>query len=435
MLEPGVELAGKFKLLKTVGQGGMGAVWRARNLTTGAQVAIKVLRRDFHEDPLAEQRFRYEAKLGAVLAHRNITRVFDLVEDTDGALILVMELLHGQTLRQYAAEQGPLSTREAVAILVAVLAGLQHAHEHGVIHRDLKPSNILLHVDPDGLMTPKLLDFGIAKSEESKIETRTGDAFGTPSYMSPEQVRTQPLDARSDIFGCAVLLYEIISGTNPFSQPSPTATLAKVLELDVDPDPSIDPRVWLEIQRALSKQPYQRHGSAKEFAAALAAALGETEGSLVSSLRREVTNLPQLDAFTEITDVDEVIHRSVPVPAMDRSGGTRGTLPVRSLKPLAYGAGAVAIVAIAGGIGLAASRTHASTPPPSAPPAISFAARPPPPPPPPGPGPGPSESPVIELPASPQTASPTPASNGGRRPSGGHTSPQPSRSLARTPGF
>src|SRR5262249_9067057 len=146
---------------------------------------------------------------------------------------------------------------------------------------------MLLHVDPDGTVTPKLLDFGIAKAKDSSIDTRTGDALGTPSYMSPEQVRSSDLDGRSDLFSCAVVLYELITGNSPFSGPSPTAILANVLELEVDPDPRIEPRVWLEIHRALSKQAYQRHASAKEFSAALCTATGETEQALVQSLRRE----------------------------------------------------------------------------------------------------------------------------------------------------
>jgi len=265
----------------------MGAVWIARNLATGADVAIKVLHPG-QGDAEAAERFRHEARLGAMLGHRNITRVFDLLEDNDGSLVLVMELLRGETLEGHLRAKGPLSGKDAVALLVPILSGLQHAHDHGVVHRDLKPSNIFVHVDPDGQATPKLLDFGIAKLEQSNIHTRTGDVLGTPSYMSPEQVRaSNKLDGRSDLFSVGVVLYEIITGENPFGAPVSSAALARVLELEIDPDPRLEPRLWMEVQRALSKQAYERHASASELARALCAAVGESEVSLAQSLRRE----------------------------------------------------------------------------------------------------------------------------------------------------
>ena len=278
VLEPGVRIGRKLEVLRRLGEGGMGTLWVARNLTTEAEVAIKVLRplrpddRDLH----AAERFRHEAKLGAMLTHRNITRVYDLLEDEDGSLVLVMELLRGETLEQAFLARGALSTKEAVAIIVPILGALQHAHEHGVVHRDLKPSNVFLHVDPDGHATPKLLDFGIAKMKDSSVKTQAGNVLGTPSYMSPEQVRASAqLDGRSDVFSVASVLYELVTGENPFRTDSPSATLARVLEVEVDPDPRLEPRVWLEVQRALSKQPYERHPSAAAFAAALCDALGE----------------------------------------------------------------------------------------------------------------------------------------------------------------
>lgn len=283
--QPGDRLARKLELVRHLGEGGMGTVWVARNLATEAEVAIKVLRSHRDDDEHAADRFRHEARLGARLEHRNITRVFDLLEDDDGSLVLVMELLQGQTLEAAYKAKGALSTREAVEIIVPILGALQHAHEHGVVHRDVKPSNVFLHVDPDGHTTPKLLDFGIAKTHDASVLTRTGDALGSPSYMSPEQVRaSKKLDGRSDLFSTGVVLYEILTGENPFQASSPTAVLAQVLELEIDPDPRIDPRVWLEIQRALSKQAYERHPSASNLAEALSRAAGLVH---VTSLRRE----------------------------------------------------------------------------------------------------------------------------------------------------
>jgi serine/threonine-protein kinase len=274
-LQPGDRVARRLELLRPLGAGGMGTVWAARNLTTGAEVAIKLLEVVGDDEAHAAERFRHEAKLGAMLAHRNITRVFDLHEDEGGALVLVMELLQGETLEAWYKRNGTLSNREAVGVIVPILGALQQAHEHGVVHRDLKPSNIFLHIDPDGHVTPKLLDFGIAKTNDSSVETRAGDALGTPSYMSPEQVRaSKQLDGRSDVFSIGVVLYEILTGENPFHAQTSSAALAHVLELEIDPDPRIEPRVWLEVQRALSKQAYERHPSAGALAEALSKAIG-----------------------------------------------------------------------------------------------------------------------------------------------------------------
>lgn len=263
----------------------MGSVWIARNDMTQAEVAVKVLRLDRIDDPLALERFRHEAKVGATLAHRNITRVFDLVEEDD-SLILVMELLRGETL-EARTERGVLDNEEAVAIMVPILRALEHAHEHGIVHRDVKPSNVFLHVDPDGHVIPKLLDFGIAKEEDSSIHTKTGEALGTPYYMSPEQVRAEPLDGRSDLFAVGSILYELITGETAFRAPSVTASLARVLEAEIDPTPAIAPRVWLEIARALSKRPYERHANAGDFARALAAAVALGEVALTERIRRQ----------------------------------------------------------------------------------------------------------------------------------------------------
>lgn len=318
-LEPGLRLANKLELVRRLGEGGMGAVWTARNVTTGAEVAVKVLLPERQKAAHAVERFRHEAKLGATLAHRNITRVFDLLEAEDGSLVLVMELLRGDTLRSYLAARGRLTSEEAVAIAVPILSALQHAHDHGVVHRDLKPSNIFLHVEPDGHAIPKLLDFGIAKVEDSSIHTRTGDTLGTPSYMSPEQVRARTeLDGRSDLFSIGVVLYETITGENPFRAPTSSGALAQVLEAEVDPDPRIDPRVWLEIRRALSKQPYERHGSARELASALCAAIGRNDASLAEGLRFDDLVPEAIESSHEPIVTSVPVAQSTPRPTRSR---------------------------------------------------------------------------------------------------------------------
>ncbi len=276
-------------LVRRLAAGGMGDVWLARNETTGAHIAAKILRPNPDQRTQAEERFRREARLGGLLAHRSIVRIFDFLEEPDGTLVLVMELLRGDTLERWIEQRGALPLREAMAIVAAVLSALQHGHEQGVVHRDVKPSNILLAVEPDGRIIPKLLDFGIAKMPKNDTsKTMDGVVLGTPSYMSPEQIKSEPdLDGRSDLFSAAVVLYEALTGTCPFAAPTPSAAIAAVLQSAVDPDPRIAPLLWLEVQRALSKRPKQRHASASEMSAAMLAAIGETEDSLSTVLRTE----------------------------------------------------------------------------------------------------------------------------------------------------
>jgi serine/threonine protein kinase len=283
-LETGARVGGKYRLARRIAVGGMGEVWRARNETTGAEVAVKVSRRSDADD--RDVRFRTEARLGSMVSHRNVVRIFDLVEDDDGSLVLVMELLRGESLAQHLKTRGRLDTREALAIALPILSGLGHAHGEGIVHRDVTPANVFLAIDPDGQVTPKLIDFGIAKLPAAGNHTLDGRVLGTPRYMAPEQIRGQELDGRSDLFSVAVVLYETIAGTCPFDAGSPSASLAAVLEAEVDPDPRIEPRVWLELARALGKRPYERHATAAAFAEGLRRAAGETDASLAPLLRR-----------------------------------------------------------------------------------------------------------------------------------------------------
>jgi serine/threonine-protein kinase len=296
-LEAGARVAGKYRLARRIAVGGMGEVWRARNETTGAEVAVKVSRRSDGDG--TSVRFRTEAKLGSMVSHRNIVRIFDLVEDADGSLVLVMELLRGESLAQHLKARGRLDVREALAIAVPILSGLGHAHAEGIVHRDVTPANVFLAVDPDGQVTPKLIDFGIAKVPAAGNHTLDGRVLGTPSYMAPEQIRGQAIDGRADLFSLAVVLYEAIAGTCPFDAGSPSASLAAVLEAEVDPDPQIEPRVWLELARALGKRPYERHATAAALAEDLLRAVGETDATLASSLRRAPPSRSEFDAPEE----------------------------------------------------------------------------------------------------------------------------------------
>jgi eukaryotic-like serine/threonine-protein kinase len=303
-MDVGGRVGGKYRLLRRVAVGGMGEIWRARNEATGADVALKVLRRD--ADAVMGARLRSEARLGATLTHRNIVRIFDLLEEPDGSLVLVMEFLRGESLAHLLERRRTLPQKEAIAVMVPVLSALAHAHESGIVHRDVTPANIFLATDPDGHVAPKLVDFGIAKlpaaSPGAGSQTLPGSVLGTPRYMSPEQIRAvEELDGRSDLFSAAAVLYEMLTGISPFDAPTPSASLALVLESPVDPDPLIEPRVWVEIARALAKRPYGRHAGAKELADALLSAVSESETSLAAQLKRDPPGREEVD----VEGVDE----------------------------------------------------------------------------------------------------------------------------------
>jgi len=299
--EPRTLIAGKYLLRRRIAIGGFGEVWVATNEATQADVALKALRRSdaaLAEALQIEERFRHEARLAAMLSHRSIVKVYDMLEEPDGTLVLVMELLRGESVRRYLKKHGPRSAKEAVAIISPVLGALGHAHERGIVHRDVNPSNIFLAVDPDGHVTPKLLDFGIAKLEkgEAPVKTEYGRVLGTPRYLSPERIRSaNEVDGRADIFAAAVVLYETMTGVSPFAAGNnPAAELAAVIERQVERDERIDPRVWVEIQRAISKEPDERHPTAHELAAALRMSVDETEESL-EELLKKTAQLPGWD--------------------------------------------------------------------------------------------------------------------------------------------
>lgn len=351
LLAPRTKVAGKYRLLRRLARGGMGEVWVARNESTGAAVAVKALRPDHDERDNAAARFRFEARLGGRLSHRNIVQLFDFVEEPDGTLLLVMELLRGESLEQYAKHGGPLDARAAVSIVVPVLRGLAHAHANGVIHRDVTPANVFLALDPDGHITPKIVDFGIAKLPAAPVMTADGLVLGTPCYMSPERVRGRSeLDGRSDLFSVAVMLFELLTGECPFARASAAASFAAVLEDEVDPAPSIDPRLWLVIQRGLAKQPYERHATADEMAKDLLAAIGATETPPVALSLARLPALSVPDAELEDrseaeTMAHEVARAEAATPPSFRERFERAHTLARRIPSWTVGC-AVALVAI-----------------------------------------------------------------------------------------
>jgi serine/threonine-protein kinase len=350
-IPPEALLGGKLRLIHRIGRGGMGDVWVARNEATQAEVAVKTLQRS-ERTPTHDERFRREARLAATISHRNVVRIFDLVDDADGTLGLVMELLRGGTLEACMRERGPITTLHGIAVAVPILSALHHVHQKGIVHRDVKPANMFFAVEPDGHVIPKILDFGIAKlPAASSPLTVDGSVLGTPHYMAPEQIRGQEdLDGRSDMFSLAVVLYEMLTGVRVFQRDSAAASLAAVLEHEVDPDPRIEPRVWVAISRALAKRPYERFATCAEFAEALRRAVDATEEDYALALQ-ELS--PRSDAIPE-TEFSKTGALSASSSRMRKKPGQS-----KSVMRSVGAAGVIAVLAIVGTLAVTRSGSTA----------------------------------------------------------------------------
>ncbi|HTV18788.1 MAG TPA: serine/threonine-protein kinase [Polyangiaceae bacterium] len=221
---PGMSIAGKYRLLHRLGQGGMGSIWAAHNPTLDINLAIKLIRIDTASDD-AHARLIQEARATARLADPGIVRIFDVGHTEQGDPFITMELLTGTNLRQ-ALDGGPLDPVRAVRMLLPIVRALECAHRGGIVHRDVKPDNIVLAVGTRGDLQPKLVDFGVAKIlTRPNGLTSEGAAVGSPLYMSPEQARGEPIDARTDLWSVCVVLYESIMGAPPFDAVNSNALL------------------------------------------------------------------------------------------------------------------------------------------------------------------------------------------------------------------
>jgi serine/threonine-protein kinase len=273
----GSRIDGKYRLLSVLGVGGMGAVYRAHHELTDRRVALKLLHADFANTSTAAQRFLQEAKAPAAIQHPAIAEVLDAGRLEDGALYLIFELLEGEDLGR-AVAAGRVDQRLILRTLIDVTGALHAAHLKGFVHRDVKPANIFLVKDERGPRT-KLLDFGIA--HRSRIQsteglTQAGSVLGTPYFMSPEQMRGENADARSDLWSAGVVLYYGLSGELPFAAQNYNALL---VEMMTDGAPSLSalhpelPRALTEIvDRALAPRIEDRFQTAQEMTQALTAA-------------------------------------------------------------------------------------------------------------------------------------------------------------------
>src|SRR6201984_74487 len=262
---PGTVLGDRYEILALLGQGGMGAVYKAHDIELERLVALKIIRPELTTNPEILKRFKQELILARQVTHRNVIRIFDLGQ-ADGFKFITMEYLEGKDLRAVLKEKGKLPPEEAGRIILQICRALEVAHGEGVVHRDLKPQNIML--DANG--RAYVMDFGIARSAYLPGMTQTGTLIGTPEYMSPEQAKGEKLDERSDLFSLGVIFYELVTGQSPFYSETPLATLWKRMKEKAKPlcelDPAIPKPLSDIVAKAMEIEPADRFASAKEMA-------------------------------------------------------------------------------------------------------------------------------------------------------------------------
>jgi hypothetical protein len=259
-------LDNRYDVGRTLGSGGMGEVFLARDRVLGRDVALKVLRTQFAGDSEFAERFKREARSAASLSHPNIVQVYDRGDTEDGSSYIAMEYVPGGTLKEKIVGDGPLGAREAAALGAQVAEALEAAHERGMVHRDIKPQNVLLTDRGDA----KVADFGIARAGSSVTISRTGSVMGTAGYMSPEQALGEPATPKSDLYSLGIVLFEALTGELPYTADNPIAVSMKHVNEPVHPPREIDPTIPegmnALVTRLMAKNPEDRYASADELA-------------------------------------------------------------------------------------------------------------------------------------------------------------------------
>ncbi|GEM_PF-1967700 len=270
-IDAGATLAGRYELLKIIGQGGMGCVFLARHKQVGRHYAVKVLWRRHDEDKRICQRFLQEAKIAGSLSHVNLTSVYDYGETEEGYPFIVMDFVDGVSLSELLDSHERIDIPRAIGIFRQICAGLLYAHEKGLVHRDLKPANVML-VNHEGAELVKIVDFGIAKviakpGENVQELTGSGEIFGSPYYASPEQCMGQSVDARSDVYSLGCLMFQVLTGHRPVEGENPIQTIIKHIQqqppsfAEVRPDHGVPEALENIVLKCMAKSPDERYQS------------------------------------------------------------------------------------------------------------------------------------------------------------------------------
>jgi tRNA A-37 threonylcarbamoyl transferase component Bud32 len=282
----GKEIAGRYRITTKLGEGGMGAVYKAEQISLKRQCAVKLLRAEVASTELMLRRFDAEAKAVASLSHPNTVNIYDFGQDTDGTFFIAMEYVEGKSLREVIHTEAPLPLRRALSIASQVASSLSDAHSHNIIHRDLKPDNVMLQTRGRQKDVARVLDFGIAKLRDEgratqAAMTQAGDMLGTPQYMAPEQIRAEQIDGRTDVYALGCMLYEMITGRMPFEGATVLAILSKHLtETPVAPsqrrpDLQIPPAIDQLVMAAVAKDRNARPPTMELFGEQIAAMLAQ----------------------------------------------------------------------------------------------------------------------------------------------------------------
>ena len=274
ILSAGTVLSGRYEIQEKIGTGGMAVVYRGRDLKLERSVTVKVLKEEFTQEEDFKSRFTTEARSAAKLSHPNIVNVYDVGED-NGIYYIVMEYIHGDTLKQVIKENAPLDEVVALSIAIQMVAALANAHKNGVVHRDIKPENILISVDG----TIKITDFGIARAADVSTITMTTNAVGSVYYFSPEQARGGYVDEKSDIYSIGITMFEMLTGHVPFDGNNSVAIALKHLNSEM-PDirqfnPNVSDAVISIINKASAKKKDDRYDSSEDLLSDLKLALAE----------------------------------------------------------------------------------------------------------------------------------------------------------------
>ena len=307
----------RYERGERIATGGMGEVWRARDTVLDREVAVKILKHEYADDPTFRARFEAEARHAAGLHHPGIASVFDYGLLKEGRTpYLVMELVNGKPLSDLLASGRPFDPEQARALALQTAEALAVAHAAGVVHRDVKPGNLL--VTPDGQV--KITDFGIARAAGSVAFTQTGQIVGTPHYLSPEQARGDAATSASDVYALGVVLFECLSGRRPFDADTPIATALAQIQQDVPPLPDTVPAgLAAVVTRALAKDPAERYADGAELATALRGAADGAEPAPPVDQTRVLAPTPPATTSTRVTSTESA-------PPADSKTGSRWPL-------------------------------------------------------------------------------------------------------------